>query len=193
MTQALVRLTHRLRLEPIGSRHSDDLLAIYRDPAVAEWYGEWTREQIDEEVARIAQAWLVAGVHKWMAYDRVTGERIGRGGLSRAHVDGRDRLEIGWALHHKFWHRGYATEIGRAGLAFAFNELDADEVVSFTETHNERSRAVMERLGFSYEKDIIIDGGTFALYAIDRPQTRSRAQIDPSAKLLDHRGSRKRA
>lgn len=171
MTQALVRMTDRLRLEPIGSRHSDDLLAIYRDPAVAEWYGEWTREQIDEEVARIAQAWLVAGVHKWMAYDRVTGERIGRGGLSRAHVDGRACLEIGWALHHKFWHRGYATEIGRAGLAFAFNELDADEVVSFTETHNERSRAVMERLGFSYQKDITIDGGTFALYAIDRPQT----------------------
>jgi [ribosomal protein S5]-alanine N-acetyltransferase len=170
MAQTLIRMTDRLRLEPIGSRHADDLLAIYRDPAVAEWYGEWTREQIEEEVARIERAWLVAGVHKWMAYDRVTGERIGRGGLSRAHIDGRDCLEIGWVLHHKFWHLGYATEIGRAGLAMAFDELDAGEVVSFTETRNERSRAVMERLNFTHRKDIIIDAEPFALYAIDRSQ-----------------------
>lgn len=170
MTQTLVRMTDRLRLEPIGPRHAVDLLAIYQDAAVAEWYGEWTRDQIEEEVARIAHAWLTAGVHKWMAYDRVTGERIGRGGLSRARVDGRDCLEIGWALHHKFWHRGYATEIGQAGLAFAFDELDADEVVSFTETRNARSRAVMERLGFLYRKDIIVDDERFALYTIARPQ-----------------------
>lgn len=135
---------------------------------MAEWYGEWTHEQIEDEVARIAQAWLAEGVQKWMAYDRVTGDRIGRGGLSRAHVDGRDCLEIGWALHHKFWRRGYATEIGRAGLAFAFDELAADEVVSFTETCNDRSRAVMERLGFNYRKDIVIDDEPFALYAIGR-------------------------
>jgi hypothetical protein len=61
-------MTDRLRLEPIGPRHAGDLLALYRDPAVAEWYGEWTREQIAEEVVRIARAWLVDGVHKWMAY-----------------------------------------------------------------------------------------------------------------------------
>ncbi len=164
-------MTDRLRLEPIGARHADDLLAIYQDPAVAEWYGEWRREQIEQEVARIAQAWLVDGVHKWMAYDRVTGERIGRGGLSRAFVDGQDCLEIGWVLHHKFWGHGYATEIGRAGLAVAFDELHADEVVSFTETRNLRSRGVMERLGFRYRKEIAIDGEPFALYALDRPQT----------------------
>jgi RimJ/RimL family protein N-acetyltransferase len=39
-------------------------------------------------------------------------------------------------------------EIGRAALAFAVNELGATEVVAFTEPHNRRSRAVMERLGW---------------------------------------------
>jgi RimJ/RimL family protein N-acetyltransferase len=47
-----------------------------------------------------------------MAYDRIPGELVGRGGLSRAHIEGRDRLEIGWALRRKFWGYGYATEIG---------------------------------------------------------------------------------
>ncbi len=85
------------------------------------------------EAARIAKAWETDGVHKWMAYDRSTGALVGRGGLSRAHVAGNDRLEIGWALHREFWGFGYATEIGRAGLAFAFDELAAEEVVPYTE------------------------------------------------------------
>jgi [ribosomal protein S5]-alanine N-acetyltransferase len=116
----------------------------------------------------MARGWHVDGVHKWMAYDRSTGERVGRGGLSRAVVDGRDCLEVGWVLHRTFWGRGYATEIGRAGLALAFGELGADDVVSFTEPHNRRSRAVMERLGFGYTKDISINGETFALYVLGR-------------------------
>ena len=69
-----------------------------------------------------------------------------------------------------FWGQGYATEIGQVGVAFAFDELGADEVISFTETGNERSRAVMERLGFRYSHDFIweTDGVRCALYVITR-------------------------
>lgn len=169
MTHGVVRLTERLRLEPIDVRHADDLLSLYEDPDVAVWYGVWTRKQIEAEVVRIARCWRTDGVHKWMAYDRVTGQLIGRGGLSRKLVDGRTRLEVGWVLHRSHWGQGYATEIGRAGLEMAFDELGADEVVAFTEAHNHRSRAVMERLGFSYSKDVSIDGESFVLYTLHRP------------------------
>ncbi|MBU2669025.1 GNAT family N-acetyltransferase [Actinoplanes bogorensis] len=159
-----VRLTPRLRLEPIGPRHAADLLALYRDPAVAEWYGRWTWTEVERETARMARLWRSDGVHKWMAYDRVTGLCIGRGGLSRAVVDGQARLELGWVLHGRFWGRGYATEIGRAGLTYAADVLDTDEVVSFTETGNRRSRAVMERLGFRHARDFLLGGEGFSLY-----------------------------
>jgi RimJ/RimL family protein N-acetyltransferase len=124
------------------------------------------------EAIRIARAWQHGGVHKWMAYDRVSGERIGRGGLSRAYVDGQQRLELGWALHRAFSGFGYATEFGHAGLAVAFDELGADElgadeVISFTGTRNTRSRAVMERLGFATTRDISINDEPFARYILD--------------------------
>jgi RimJ/RimL family protein N-acetyltransferase len=168
---ARVRLTARLRLEPMRAEHAADLWHLFQDPAVAAWYGAWTFAMAQREAARIAEAWVADGVHKWMAYDRSTGALVGRGGLSRAHIAGRDRLEIGWALLRPFWGCGYATEIGRAGLAFAFDELAADEVVSYTEARNARSRAVMERLGLQYTTDIVLeDGGEpFALYVLGRP------------------------
>lgn len=159
MEPTRVRFTERLCLEPIGPQHAEDLWRLFQDPAVAEWYGEWTLERAQRESAKIGEAWARHGVHKWMAYDRLTGELVGRGGLSRVHLEGQDRLEIGWALRHTFWGRGYATEIGRAGLDFAFGELGADEVVSFTEARNTRSRAVMERLGFQYSHDMTLEEG----------------------------------
>jgi RimJ/RimL family protein N-acetyltransferase len=142
-----------------------------QDPAVAEWYGAWTFAMAQREAARIAEAWAADGVHKWMAYSRFSGALVGRGGLSRARIAGQDMLEIGWILLRACWGSGYATEMGKAGLAFAFDELAADEVVSYTEARNARSRAVMERLGFQYITDIILeDGGEpFALYVLGRP------------------------
>ncbi len=73
--------------------------------------------------------------------------------------------------------RSYATEIGRAGLAFAFESLSATSVVAFTEVHNAASRAVMSRLGMEYEGEIrlpgliagspvVQDDAPFALYRI---------------------------
>ena len=175
MSHACIRLTDRLRLEPIGTRHASDLFTLYQELDVARWYGRWARERVEREVAGITGSWLVDGVHKWMAYHRVTDECVGRGGLSRKHVDGRERLELGWALHRRFCGQGYATEIGRAGLEHAYSELGAREVTTFTEVHNHRSRAVMVRLGFRYSKDITVNDEPFALYVLARDVDRSPA------------------
>jgi RimJ/RimL family protein N-acetyltransferase len=60
-------------------------------------------------------------------------------------------VEIGWRLAAAHWGRGYATEAARAVLTRAWDVLGLEEVVSFTTTGNERSRAVMARLGMRYD------------------------------------------
>lgn len=67
-------------------------------------------------------------------------------------------------MRESWWGQGYATQIDRAGLDSAFSELGAREVISFTETRNHRSRAVMERLGFRHDRDITHRGEPFVLY-----------------------------
>jgi hypothetical protein len=102
--------------------------------------------------------------------------------LSGSTVDGRDCLEIGWAVRQQFWGRGYATEIGQAGPSYAFEVLAAQEVLSYTEIHNRQSRAVMERRGMQHERDItppglvaglhgIQDAAPFALCGVPRSAT----------------------
>jgi ribosomal-protein-alanine N-acetyltransferase len=83
-------------------------------------------------------------------------------------LGGLMRAASGWTVRSDLWGRGYATEIGRAGLSFAFDELGATEVVAFTEPHNRRSRMLMERLGMVVVGDIVLDGDPFVLYRIRR-------------------------
>ena len=207
------RHTARLRLVPIAPDNADDLWVVHNDDAVVPWYDGWrpSRQEADDAARHIADSWQHHGVHKWMAYDRETGEVIGRGGLSRTPIDDdwaqlytllpeeswvheahasevpfrahAHWLEIGWALRREHWGHGYASEIGTAGLAYAFDVLGVRAVVSCTVRHNLRSRAVMERLGMRYAGEIrsrgpvegergVRDDAPFAVYlllATERP------------------------
>jgi RimJ/RimL family protein N-acetyltransferase len=86
-----VRDTDRLRLEPIGPEHAGDLWRLHQDDAVAAWHaGPWSVSDAHRNAAAMARAWATDGVGKWVAYDRRTGELVGRG-----LVEGRDGVHDG--------------------------------------------------------------------------------------------------
>lgn len=170
-----LRVTARLRLEPLGPEHAEDLVRLHQDPVVATWWaGAWTLSDAESFAETARDAWTRQGVHKWMAYRRSDGAMVGRGGLSQMPPDGattvqiaaltegsnwsHSRLELGWNLLSDFHGQGYATEIGNEGLRFARMQLAAGSVVVFTERHNTRSRRVAERLGMNYVGEITARG-----------------------------------
>ena len=131
----------------------DDLVpfaALNADPEVMEHFpavlereqsdglGRWIGTHLDRE-----------GFGLWAV--EVAGEVpfIGFVGLNRVPFDAHftPAVEVGWRLARPHWGKGYATEAARAALTFGFNELGLTEIVSFTTEGNQRSRAVMERLG----------------------------------------------
>lgn len=168
-------LTPRLVLTPVGPDDIDDLVLLCGDPEVAYWTGPWTRATIEAWAADMADRWTRDGVGKWMARDRSDVSLVGRGGFTRFDLDGEAVLELGWAVRDARTGRGYATELGRAALAWAGRHQPDLPVVAFTEVHNRASRAVMERLGMRpvgiIRREGLVEGRTgvypdapFALY-----------------------------
>lgn len=82
------RLTTRLRLRPAGPANAADLWLVHSDDNVWPWYGNQkpSLEQARQRAKFMGESWHLHGVHKWIAYDRVSGEVVGRGGLSRTPV-----------------------------------------------------------------------------------------------------------
>lgn len=189
-------LTPRLALTPVTLDDVEDLLVLYSDPKVAYWTGPWTGETVEAWATGMAARWARDGVGKWMARSRADGSLVGRGGFTRVNLtrvdftrvdltrvdrgDDRDDetvLELGWVVRDACTGRGYATELGRAALAWAAQYRPDEPVVAFTEVHNRASRAVMERLGMlpagTIRREGLVEGRTgvhpdapFALYRI---------------------------
>jgi len=62
-------------------------------------------------------------------------------------------IEIGWRLNKDAWSKGYATEGAKACIEYGFNELNMEEICSFTAAINKSSQNVMKKIGLTYIKD----------------------------------------
>jgi RimJ/RimL family protein N-acetyltransferase len=95
-------------------------------------------------------------------------EVIGYAGVQHTRIGDRPEVELLWFIHPDHWNRGYATEMAREAVRVAFDVLELDDVISFTVRGNAASRAVMERLGMTYERDIEHVGLPHVLYRLTR-------------------------
>ncbi|MGP3913751.1 GNAT family N-acetyltransferase [Nonomuraea sp. 10N515B] len=130
--------------------------AMNADPEVMEHFpAPLTREQSDTLVDKIEQHFDQHGFSLWALEVRESGEFIGFAGLGWQIFDAPflPAVEIGWRLARPAWGHGYATEAARRAVTYAFTEAGLDDIISMTAARNLRSRAVMERLGMTYEAD----------------------------------------
>lgn len=61
------------------------------------------------------------------------------------------RAEIGYLLAREYWGQGYAIEALRVVVAYATNALKLERLSARTHTGNERSIALLKKLGFKHE------------------------------------------
>jgi RimJ/RimL family protein N-acetyltransferase len=54
-----------------------------------------------------------------------------------------------------FWGHGLATELAHAFVEIGFETLRLPELIALTLTTNAKSRRVMEKAGFRYERDVV--------------------------------------
>ncbi len=135
---------------------ADDLVgwaAMNADPRVREFFpGLLTLSAAAASLEYFRGEMSTRGWGWWAVEVTATGEFIGMAGLDpvddETPVEG---IEAGWRLAASAWGHGYATEAGRAVLDFGFRELGLPEILAITVAANTRSRAVMERLGMTYD------------------------------------------
>jgi RimJ/RimL family protein N-acetyltransferase len=146
--------TDRLVLRGWREPDREPYAAMNADPRVMEHFpGTMTRAESDAHVDAIAEHFAAWGYGLWAVEVPGEAEFIGFVGLSvpRFQAHFTPAVEVGWRLATFAWGRGYATEAAREALRFGFEEAGLAEIVSFTAPVNERSRAVMRRIGMTHD------------------------------------------
>ncbi len=140
------------------------------DPDVMRYIGSGralTRAQSWSEVAMHIGHWKLRGYGQWALERKEDGASIGRAGLWNP--PGWPGLEVGWKLDRDAWGKGYATEAGRASIEWAWDALDAPELISLIQPGNAASIRVAERLGMRRQREERLKGQDVIVFAISRP------------------------
>jgi 3-dehydroquinate dehydratase/shikimate dehydrogenase len=149
--------TDRLLLRPWKESDLEPFAAMNADPTVMECFPSTLARQQNDALAERQQAFIEErGWGLWAVSVLGGADFIGFIGLIYWDKESlpthfTPATEVGWRLAAEHWGKGYATEGARAALAFAFEQLELDEVVSMTAKKNTRSIAVMQRLGMHHD------------------------------------------
>lgn len=100
--------------------------------------------QSDEKVASLLSKWSLSKT-VWALVKKESEEVIGWFMLKRTILDAP---ELGFMLCKSEWGNGYATEVSKALLDYAFNTLDEKKVIASSDSDNPASIKVLKKIGF---------------------------------------------
>jgi [ribosomal protein S5]-alanine N-acetyltransferase len=162
----------RLIGRSLGEDDLADLRLLHSDPRVTATLtadGRPLSEKATRDfLARSAEHWRMHQFGLFGFRDRASDEFVGYCGIKHALVEGADVVELAYAVRAAHHGKGYATEMARASVRFAFHQLRLEELVAFTLPHNQGSRRVMESCGFHYVRDITHAELPHVLYRLSR-------------------------
>jgi RimJ/RimL family protein N-acetyltransferase len=175
--------TERLWLRPLCPSDLAAHTEMCADPEVMRGLGRpaWTDpEAVWMSLAALMGQWELGGWGVWAVEDKATGAFLGR--IGHAHPPGWPGFELCWALLRRHWGRGYATEGARAALAYAFDTLQRDHVISLILPENQASLRVADRLGMRREGLTTMRGHDLLVYGIGPADRRGEAPVPYSSK-----------
>ena len=114
--------------------------------------GRFTEKEIEDRLGLEIKNGESCQVQYWPFFELDSGEFVGCCGL-RPCGDGTDVYELGFHLRTCFWGRGYAEEAARAVIHYAYSDLHAKTLRAGHHPENKKSRNLLLKLGFLYDKD----------------------------------------
>ena len=152
--------TTRLILRPLQKDDAPFILRLLNEPS-------FIKNIADKGVRDLEGAWQhilngpMASYEKnrfglWRVALKDTLTPIGICGLIKR--DGLDDPDIGYAFLPEFWSQGYAIEAASATMMYAKETLDINRVVAITSPDNQPSIRVLNKLGLTFEKMVMLPG-----------------------------------
>jgi [ribosomal protein S5]-alanine N-acetyltransferase len=134
--------TPRLVLREVAAGDMELLVALRVDPEVRRYLGG---PMSFDQAKSMAELNIAYPQGKFVVERRDSQEAIG---LVLLH-EGHGGTEISYQFLRGSWSQGFATEAVRCVMSYATNSEAITELIAVTQTANERSRRVLERVGLS--------------------------------------------
>lgn len=143
----------RVRLRWLAEHDVAALFAIFSDPRVTRYWGVPPLTDLAGAHALLAEnhdRFRVRTSLQWGVARRADDQVIGTCSLYRPDFPNR-RSELGFALAHACWGRGFASEAIELAITYAFTTLQLHRLEADVDPRNVASLRTLERAGFQRE------------------------------------------
>jgi len=146
--------SERLHLRPVSASDTNDLFSIYGDPETNRFNPAGPYPDIhhaESVMGKWCGHWTLHGFGYWAISSLENpGKTIGFGGISIREFDGHKINNLGYRFATDSWGKGYATELARRALQYAFDTLGLNEICAVVRDNHVASQNVLKKSGLSF-------------------------------------------
>ena len=160
--------TKRCHIREMGVEDIDDLYTLYADAEVTR-YTEALFQDKEQEKQYIADyienIYKYYGYGTWLIHRKEDGKLIGRAGFN--HRPGYEEVELGFVIGYSYWRNGYAFEVCGHLLQIGRDVFEFERVQALVDKRNIASISLLQKLGFIYKEDVLLDGQKLQRYVYE--------------------------
>lgn len=114
------------------------------------WQTLHSMDAVKEVIAKWIENYTDKSFYQWAIVLKEINEPIGT--ISVVDMDEKtNKVQIGYCIGSKWWHKGYTSEAFAAIIPFLFNNVKAGRIESQHDPNNPNSGKVMKKCGLKYE------------------------------------------
>lgn len=156
--------TERLILRALSNDDLEGMFLLDSDPLVHQFLGKRPiKDKIDAQkyIDKTQAQYQKYGIGRWAVVEKETGDFIGWSGLKmnfENRMNGHANfIDVGYRLIPKYWGKGYATESGKAAVAYGFETMKYNVIYGMAELEHTASRKALEKIGLVHVQDFMYE------------------------------------
>lgn len=166
---AIILQTERLTLRQFVLADAPFVLELLNTPAWLQFIGDRNIRTIEQAKAYLTNGPMLSYAHYgfglYLVEKKDTQTPIGMCGLLKRQY--LEYMDIGYALLPAYERNGYACEIASATVKYAFDNLHLLHLAAITDTRNQRSVQLLEKMGFIFKELLTIESKDLMLFIKD--------------------------
>ncbi len=143
--------TERLIIQKMTLDDFDDIAQMLLNPMVMyAWEHRFTEKEVIEWICKNLHYYEEYGYAYFLALDKHTEQTVGQVALLQDTINGTNYHEIGYIIKKEYWGNGYAYEAAQGLIKYAFQKLNAPEVIAEIRPMNIWSINIAKKLGMKH-------------------------------------------
>jgi ribosomal-protein-alanine N-acetyltransferase len=162
--------TERFIIREILPIDAEGMFLLDSDPEVVKYVGHPPLSNIQQSVdviVFIRKQYQTNGIGRWAVILKADNTFVGWAGLKLVTESTNHHInyyDLGYRFQQAHWGKGYATEVCRAIIDYAFQQMQLHEIFAITDVDNTASRHILEKLGFQFKEIFSFDDSPTTWY-----------------------------